>query len=131
MAEDKEIQQNNFGVGKFQRKPQFCIEKKNPFAPFLHPPKKFYQKFSTTNYLFNNSLIRKFMPYEIVFFFLSPIESNDPIQFSVYKFSKKILDHAYFFFFRQKVSVSFGQFACAAFRMMQEKGDCAWMTKEN
>lgn len=39
MPEAKEIQQNNFGVGKFQKKPQLCIEKKNPFAPFLHPPK--------------------------------------------------------------------------------------------
>ena len=49
--------------------------------------------------------------------------SNDTIQFSGYKFSKKILDYAYFFL-DKKCQFPFGQFACAAFRMMWEKGDC-------
>jgi len=42
MPEAKEIQQSNFGIGKFQKKSQICIEKKNPFASFFQPQKKFY-----------------------------------------------------------------------------------------
>lgn len=34
-------------------------------------------------------------------------------------------------FLEEYCEFPFGELACAAFRTMQEEGDCAWITKEN